>query len=81
MSEKKKKEKHPKVVRIDQETDEEGKRDGMACARQFHEKKKSYVTLVFLSKSHTTLRMTMYLVFEKTPFLLSQVRFHEAIAP
>ena len=57
------------------------KRDGTACVRQFHEKKKSYVTLVvFLSKNHTTLRMTMYLVFEKMPFLLSQVRFHEAIA-
>ena len=34
----------------------------------------------FLSKNHTTLPMTMYLVFEKTPFFLSQVRFHEAIA-
>ena len=56
------------------------KRDGTACAKQFHEKK-VVCDSSFLSKNHTTLRMTMYLVFEKTPFLLFQVRFHEAIAP
>ena len=42
----------------------------MACVRQFQKKIvcDPYVTLVFLSKisPHTTLRMTMCLVFEKT---------------
>ena len=53
--------KRPKVVRIDPET---------AC--QVHEKK-SYLTLVFFIKNktslHIILRMTMYLVFEKTNIL------------
>ena len=57
--------KRPKVVRIDPET--------AWHARVKFTKKKSYVTLVFFIKNktslHIILRMTMYLVFEKTNIL------------
>ena len=76
--------KHPKVVHIDQEMDEEEwHARGNFMKKIIYD---PYVTLVFFYQKispHTTLHMTMYLVFEKTPFfgLLSQVRFHEAIVP
>ena len=48
------------------------KRNGTACARQFHEKNRIWPICdsSFLYSHHTTLRMTMYLVFEKMPFFV-----------
>ena len=72
-----------KVVRIDREMDEEERHGIVRVNFMKIIVCDPYVTLVFYQKisPHTILLMTMYLVFEKTPFFVVSSTISQAIAP